>query len=242
MKITINKYHFLFALILPFLFNACSNDDAGENFDAFVDVFTVKKKVNGVAKKANAYYVYGNNTVASASAMPPDNSINRVSLTAIDDQKYDYHHQPDTSEFNLIPPPSGTYVFEIESAEREKIQKADLLQVIDLTIPEIITTSFNTSTLTLAVRWNKLTDSDGFFIKLLNNEGNIIYISNALAGSATEFYIGTGGGTWISSASVGEELMLQIQSVVIENDADEDYSLYNIEGTAIAEKKVTWGQ
>ncbi len=233
---------FFLSLCVPFLLNACSNDESTEDFDAIVDTFIVKKKIDGQIKSANAYYVYANNKVASATVTPPDDSGGSVSLNAVDDRKSDYHHEPDTTEFNLIPPEPGNYVFEIESAGGEVIQKTDLLKLINLTIPEIDSTYYSKSTLTLTVKWKKITDTDGLFIKLTDKEGDIVYISPALAGSVTELQIGTGEGNWISPANPGDVMILQIQSVVIEDNADKNYSLYNIEGTAIAEKIIIWGE
>lgn len=233
---------FLVAVIISLFLNACSDSNEKESFDAFTDVFVIKKKVDGVEKTANAYYVYANNTVASAKVIPPENSSNQVELTAINQQSFDYHHEPDTSEYSLTPPSYGSYVFEIESTEGETIQRTDLLTAVNLTIPEITSTTYNTSTLSLTVKWNKVTGTDGIFVKLLNKEGEIVYISYALANSVSEYHIGIGGGNWKASADNGDELVLQIQSVIIEDDADESYSLYNIEGTAIAEKTIIWGE
>ncbi len=242
MKAALFKSRFALTLIFLIFINACNNDADQENFDVFADVFMVKKKIDGEILTANAYYVYSNYAIESVTVVPPENSNSPISLTAIDDWKLNYRHEPDSTEFNPTPPVSGNYIFEIENSSGEKIQKTDLLKVVNLTIPEIISATYNQTTLALTVKWQEITDTYGIFVKLADKEDNLLYISYALASSVTEFQIQTGDINWISSVSPGDELVLQIQSVVIEEDADENHSLYNIEGTAVAEKTITWGE
>lgn len=242
MKASRYKSKVLLAIILSCILSSCTNDDKGEDFEAFADALIIKKLINGEAKTAIAYYVYGNNSIASAKVIPPGGLDGSVSLSAIDGRKYDYAHLPDSMNFSTLPPISGNYMFEIESAKGEKIQQADFLEVTILNIPEITYTSYNSSILTLTVKWKALSGSDGISVILSDKEGNPVFSSNILGPSATEFHIGTGGGSWISSANIGDDLVLQIQSLVIEEDANEEYSLYNIAGIAIAERAIKWGE
>ncbi|MCA1758917.1 MAG: hypothetical protein LC658_04025, partial [Bacteroidales bacterium] len=131
---------------------------------------------------------------------------------------------------------------DMESTKGEAVQETDFLEIINLEIPEIVSTSFNTNTLTLTVKWEAVAGADGTAVKLTDKQGNIVFISYGLTPATTEFPLGTGSGTWTSSANLGDELILQVQAYVVESDVNEEISLYNISGIAIGEKEIIWGQ
>lgn len=232
----------LIFLLIALLFTACKKETGETEFEVFADAYTVTKLVDGEPQTAVAFYAYGNKNIASARVTPPTGESGLVQLAASDGSSFTFYKEPEPKDFNTEWPTEGIYVFDVESTNGETIQETDFLEIINLEIPEIVSTSFNTNTLTLTVKWETVAGAEGAAVKLTDKQGNIIFISYGLSPSTTEFPLGTGSGTWTSSANLGDELILQVQAFVVESDVNEEISLYNIAGIAIGEKEIIWGQ
>jgi hypothetical protein len=232
----------LIILFIVSLFTACNKDTEEAEFEVFADAYTVTKLVDDEPKTAIAFYAYGNKNIASAKVTPPEGEGSSVQLGASNGSGYTFYKEPELEDYKTEWPTEGIYVFDVESTTGEVLQETDFLEIINLEIPEIVSTSFNTNTLTLTVKWEAIAGADGAVVKLTDKQGNIVFISYGLTSETTEFPLGTGSGTWTSSANMGDELILQVQSYVVESGVNEEISLYNIAGIAIGEKEIIWGQ
>jgi hypothetical protein len=232
----------LIFLIFSSFFTACNKENPETEFEVFADAYTVKKLVDDEPKTAIAFYAYGNKNISEAKVTPPEGEGSSVQLAASDGSGYTFYKEPEPEDFKSESPAEEIYVFDVESTSGEVVQETDLLEIVNPEIPEIVSTSFNTNTLTLTVKWEAITGADGTAVKLTDKQGNTIFISYGLSSTTTEFPLGTESGTWTSSANLGDELILQVQAYVVEGDVNEELSLYNIAGIAIGEKEIIWGQ
>lgn len=232
----------LIFLFIVSLFTACNKDTEETEFEVFADAYTVTKLVDGEPKTAVAFYAYGNKNIAAAKVTPPEGEASSVQLAASDGSSYTFYKEPEKDDFKPDWPATGNYVFEVESTSGEVIQETDFLEIVNPEIPEIVSTTFSSSTLTLTVKWETIAGADGSVVKLTDKQGNIVFISYGLTPTTTEFPLGTGSGTWTSSVNSGDELILQVQSFIIEPGTEEELSIYNIAGIAIGEKEIVWGQ
>lgn len=242
MKLHHIYFGILLFLIIASLFTACNKDTVETEFEVFADAYTVTKLVDGEPKTAVAFYAYGNKNIASAKVTPPGGESDSIQLAASDGSSYTFYKEPRNNDFKPDWPATGNYVFDVESTSGEVVQETDFLELIYPEIPEIVSTSFNSSTLTLDVNWEAVAGADGTVVKLTDKQGNIVFISYGLTPTTTEFPLGTGSGTWTLSVNSGDELILQVQAFIIEPGTEEDLSIYNIAGIAIGEKEIVWGQ
>jgi hypothetical protein len=242
MKLHHIYFGILLFLIIALLFAGCNKDNIETEFEVFADAYTVKKMMDGEPKTAIAFYAYGNNNIASARVTPPAGESGSVQLNASEGSSFTFFKEPENEDFKPDWPATGNYVFEVESTSGELVQETDFLEIVNPEIPEIVSTTFSPSTLSLTVKWESLSGVDGSVVKITDKQGNIVFIGYGLTPTTTEFPIGTGTGTWYSSVNLGDELILQVQSYIIEQGTDEDLSVYNIAGIAIGEKEIVWGQ
>jgi hypothetical protein len=78
-------------------------------------------------------------------------------------------------------------------------------------------------------------------VKLLDEDGEVIFLSYTLIATADEYDINQDSGNWDGSAYSGENYTLQVQAFTYESGVSQDDFLYNIKEIAIAEKEITWG-
>ncbi|MCA1759807.1 MAG: hypothetical protein LC658_08560, partial [Bacteroidales bacterium] len=152
------KFHqintaFFLLLIFSSFFTACNKENQETAFEVFADAYTVKKLVDDEPKTAIAFYAYGNKNIASAKVTLPEGEGSSVQLAASDGSSYTFYKEPENEDLKTEWPAEGMFVFDVESTNGEIVQETDLLEIINLEIPEIVSTSFNTNTLTLTVKW-----------------------------------------------------------------------------------------
>lgn len=239
---TKNLYrNILLILALPAFFFACNDEDENIAFEVQADAYIVKKKMNDEMKYGIAYFAYGNKAIESATVTPPSGAGDAFSLEASQSSVYTYFKEPSADDYSATFPIEGQYVFDVESQDGEVIQQADLVQNGLLELPVITETTYHSDVQSLKVEWEAPDSADGHVVKLLNESGDIVFLSFTLTAVAEEYEINQASGNWNGSAYSGENYTVQVQAFTHESGVSQDDLLYNIQEIAIAEKQVAWG-
>ncbi len=230
----------LSVFILAFLFTGCNKDTANSEFEVFADTYVVKKLIEDEVKSAPAFYVYANAGIASVKVTPPGGGQS-FELARSPESSYTFYKEPEGMEFKAVSPTPGIYHFEVESTGGEIIQANDLLEILDLEIPEIVSTNYQSESFSMQVKWESVANADGYVLKLSNADGLTSFISFTVSPASTEYFIGPASGNWMIQVNSGDNLTLQVQAFAYDSDATAENNIYNIGEISIGEKEITWG-
>lgn len=229
-------------LALPFFFMACNEESEDVAFELKADAYVVKKMIDEEVKFGVAFFAYGNKAIASATVIPPTGAADdSFELQATESSVYTYYKEPTAGDYSPTFPVEGQYMFDVESEDGETLLETDLLENGLLEIPEITDATYQSGAETMIVEWEAPENADGHVIKLLNEEGKVIFLSYSLIATANEYNINQGSGNWNGTAYTGENYTLQVQAFTYESGVSQENLLYNIKEIAIGEKQVTWG-
>lgn len=171
------------ALLMTVMFTACMNDP-DPVFDIMGDVFVTKKIINDEIKYAPNYFVYSNIGMNSAKVTLP-NGGGTVDLEGTTGG-LTYKKEAVDSDYSLEMPDEGNYLFEAVSTKDETLQVGDELQLYDLEIPVVDSIEFlNTST--MQVSWNSVSGADGYFLKIVDANGDDVFLSLSLDANAHDY-------------------------------------------------------
>lgn len=228
----------LIVLIVFAGFTSCLKENKKE-FDVYSDVYTLKKLVENEIVYANVYYVYGNQNMKSAKVTTPDGGTIQLQITA--ETVFSLSKEPTETDFSTNPPKVGNYQFEVTSADDATIQNNDLLEFDDLMIPVITKSNYEDISQTLEVTWIKVPGADGYVVKMLETDGDYVYLGYTLNGDATSYGITMNVGNWFDTPGFGNTFKLQLHAFKYEAGAAEEEIVYNLQEISIAEKNIIWG-
>lgn len=232
----------LLILALPFFFMACNEESEDVAFEVKADAYVVKKKIDDETRFGIAFFAYGNKAISSVTVTPPSGSGDSFELTAAESNVYTYYKEPVGDDFTPNFPVQGQYVFDMESSDGETVQQTDVLENGILEIPVITDATYHTNTESMKVEWEAPENADGHVVKLLNEEGEVVFLSFTLIATADEYDINQGSGNWDGAAYSGENYTLQVQAFTYESGVGQEDLLYNIKEIAIGEMEITWGE
>lgn len=208
-------------------------------FEITGDIFVTKKLVNDVVQYAPSYFVYGTAGMTSATVTLPNGGA-----TLNLDGTYGgitYSKEATISDFSENTPEEGSYLFEAVSTRNETLQTSDQFQLGNLDIPVIDSVKFMSDGI-LRIGWNKATGADGYYIRILDAEGNIIFISYGVNNQTTYYDIDESGNTgkWEQNVSSGETCTAELNAFSYDSDATQSNGGYNIQEVAVRQTQLTW--
>lgn len=233
---------FLLILALPFLFMACNEESEEEAFELKADAYVVKKMIDEEVQFGVALFAYGNKAIARATVDPPTGAADdSFELEPAESSVYTYYKEPAADDFTPTFPIEGQYVFDVESEDGETLQETDLLENGLLEIPVITDATYHSGDESMNVEWEAPEIADGHVVKMLDEEGEVIFLSYTLIATADEYDINQGSGNWNGTASTGQTYTLQVQAFTYESGVSQENLLYNIKEIATGEMEITWG-
>lgn len=230
----------LMTFALPLFFWACNDDDEAAEFEVFADAFIVKKNIDDEMKHGISYFAYGNKSIASATVTPPAGES--FDLEASEESVYTFLKETSNEDFTGGFPQEGSYLFDVESKDGETVQLTEVVENGTLEIPVIGGTTYHSQNGTMTVEWEASENADGYVVRLLNEEGRVVFLSYALNATAEEFNINSSSGNWDSNANSGDNFTLQLQAFTYESGVPQEDLVYNIKEISVAETQVTWGE
>lgn len=220
-----------------------SCNDSETPLEVFADVMVINKKVDDVVKRAPAYYVYGNQSIESASVALPGNT-DTIALAGYPGSSFTFLKEPVAADYKDVQPTEGNYKFTVKSKDGEVLEVTDAFDFEGLPLPLIKKDTFVGSPASLNVEWAAVTGSDGFFVKLLDTDGKLIFSGYTVSSSTLKYTVSgsASSGSWVKAPVDGEDYILQVNAIAYDAGATSANSDYNVSEVSVTEKPITWGE
>ena len=219
-----------------------SCNDSEVPLEVFTDVFVINKKTDNVVKSANAYYAYGNQAILSATVVFP-NSGGNVELESSPGLVNEMSKVPGDSDFKTNAPVKGSYVFTVKGKNGETLQVPDILNYENLAIPQFTKIKFSGSPLILELEWNLIKEADGYFVKIFDEDGKLVFSGFNIKPEVNKYVITSSStsGFWNQAAVDGKSYVLQLNAFTNDAEANTSNYVYNISEISLAESLIQWG-
>lgn len=217
---------------------SCDDDPNVAPFDVIGDVYITKKMINEEVKFANSYYAYGNQAITMAQVTTPDGT--EIQLRAIGSDGYTFGKTATETDFTIDIPDEGNYMFDVIHEEIQH-QTVDLLVFNNLDFTVISSTDLANER--LSVEWEENPDAEVYMLRLISQEGEIIFTSPTLPSQANRYEIetNTGSGSWAAGyPNNGDMYTLEMHAFIFDEEATETDYTFNIQEVSISEEEVTW--
>lgn len=154
---------------------SCNDNSSTEAFNVLGDVFVSKRMINNEAMFANSYYAYGNQAMTMAQVTDPEGT--EITLHSTNSDSYTFGKPASSNDFSLDAPMEGNYTFDVINEEIQ-YQATDLLVFNNIDFTVIDSTSMQNEKLMVA--WEENADAEVYMIRLISDEGEIVFNSPTL--------------------------------------------------------------
>lgn len=223
-------------------FTAVSCNDVEEKLEVLTDVYVVNKDFDGEVKSATSYFAYANKSLMSASVAIPNNGGN-VELETQPGSNFNLAKEPADSDYTTIAPAEGSYTFTVKDMDGEIQVVSDVLSYDGLAVPHFTKINFTGSPFVLETEWAAISNADGFFIKMYNTSGKLIFSGYSVDSNILKYTItgSTNSGYWSETAVEGQTYLLQINAYTNDPEANSSNSAYNVQEISVGESQIEWG-
>jgi len=185
-----------------------------------------------------ALHAFGNKSFSAVTAKAPDNTS--FTLKSYNGYTYDYYYETEEDEFVATLPDEGNYTFACSFTTGESVTAADELSD-DVLYPVNITKAvYDDTDSRIELEWTSEEDDvDYYVIFMENDDDDIVYVSQALAGTVDDFNISSSTYTWVNGETPenGMTYKVSINAYMYETAAGADL---NIQAKSIATASVVW--
>ncbi len=195
-----------------------------------------------MVKSAPAYYAYANQPMSSVTVTIPNNGGN-VELESSPGSMNNMAKEPKDSDFKTTAPIKGSYAFTIKGMNGETLQVPDVVNYENLSIPQFTKIKFSGTPFILELEWNIITNADGYFVKMFDLDGKLIFSGYNIKPDANKYVItsSSSSGYWSKAAVDGEEYLLQLNAFINDSEATLSNYIYNISEISLSETQIKWG-
>ncbi|WP_297097712.1 hypothetical protein [uncultured Draconibacterium sp.] len=232
----IGKTLTIFLIVAGFF--ACSDDDNSVPFEVIGDVFVIKRNIDGEDQYANSYVAWGNQPMSHAEVTTPGAAS--LTLDPASENMNTYAKEPALAEYSSAAPVEGNYQFLVINEDITH-QAVDLLDFDNIAFTTI--TSAEVDNQLLAVHWETNANADAYVIRLINEAGEMAFVSQTLPTQMTslqEIGVGTANGSWQETPEVGNVYNIEFLTIRFEDDAVSSDAAYHIQEIAVTEQETTW--
>ncbi len=219
---------------------SCIDDPEPPVLDARTDVFIQKIQDNGDDQYALAFWIAGNKGLDSVAISGPEGGTwtieggnnNPQVLTML----------PDKEDYSATMPPAGDYTFKVtstQSGEAPLLQK-DELEEEELGVVMIDTVKF--TDLKLNISWGTVSGTDNYLVRLFDEEGDLIFLSNQIENDETDYKFGTTDNGWLNTSRIplaGDSCRIEILALLYESSAITDKD-YNLQCISLDSEDIEW--
>ena len=119
----------------------------------------------------------------------------------------------------------------------------DMLSYDGLAIPQFTKINFSGTPLTLETEWEAVPEADGYFIKMYNTSGKLIFSGYSVDSNILKYTItgSTNSGYWSETAVEGQTYLLQINAYTNDAEANSSNAAYNVQEISVGESQIKWG-
>jgi hypothetical protein len=233
----------LFTLIsVSLVLFSCLDDPEPVALDFVPDVFVQKVTDNGQELYAPAFLVFGNKALESGTLEGPSGGNWTLENDSADSRILNL--LPEDEDFTATMPETGTYSFTVTSTQTDEapVTLTDILEDAELDAVVIDTTEFNNSEMTTS--WQSVSGTDMFLLRLYDESGQLIYISDQITANQTDYTVRNFDGNWLSSnmPEDGESYVVELLAILYEQGTSSGNMQYNIQFISIGTSEIVWGE
>lgn len=227
-------------VLLAFGFTSCF-DEPEDEFQVEADVYYINKMVNGVWVHGTTYYVYGNQSMSSATVTTPL-SGETIELKPAANFYNVMVNSPAEEDYTAFIPEQGNFQFEVTSEKGEVLYSSDEQDFENLEGAVIDSIGYDTGSFLVKVTWNKIDDCDGYYLKMFDAADELVFEGYGVGTDVTEFIVSEyyNTGNWEKEPVDGEDYSLLLQTFVYDNDATTSNASYNIKEVTLTDTTLTW--
>ena len=207
---------------------SCIDDPEPPVLDARTDVFIQKIQDNAEEKYALAFWIAGNKGLDSVAISGPGGGAwtlegegnNTQVLTML----------PDEEDYSVNMPATGDYIFKVTSTQagESPLLLEDELEEGELGVVMIDTIKF--VDLKLNISWETVSATDNYLVRLYDEQGELIFLSNQIENNKTDYAFGTTDNGWLNTSGIplpGDSCRVELLALLFESTAiiDKDYNL-----------------
>ncbi len=208
--------------------------------EADTDVYMIKKMSGETPVYGVAFYAYCNHVMKSGTVTQTGDLGSQVNLGLNPGSIYTLYKEPTENEFYGTLPEESEYRFNVVAENGQTSESSDYLKVKDLGIPTILKAEVGDVEKLLDITWTKITDADGYVVKIVEDNGSYIYSSGALSPETDTLSINLLVGNWTKTMEKGNTYNIEISAFAYEDNANALTAIYNIESISIAQMSITW--
>ena len=162
-----------------------------------------------------------------------------MTLDPASDNLYTYAKEPGLNEYFASAPVEGNYQFLVINEDITH-QSVDLLDFDDIAFSTL--SSYDVADGVLSVQWESNSVAEAYLIRLINQSGDVAFLSQTLPTQMTRLDIGanTASGSWSETPVAGNVYTIEFLTFRFEDDATSLDATKNIQEIAVTEQEVIW--
>lgn len=226
---TLMNSNVLIGIMFAFLLASCMDDD-DVTPEMAGDVYYLAKATEQDTVYALGFQAASNVDVVSVYA----ESAYYPYVSLVMSYSTYFYYDPDEYEYMPGVPSPDNFVFTAQLSSGETLSASDQLQAAYLDPVEIVSAEFQGSG-TLLAAWNGTEGAEYYQIRMLDQSGNVVYLSEGLSSSATSYTITAGNGEWAGgySPSTGEVLTLEVVAYLFDYPDTSKYQSLSMADTTV---------
>lgn len=155
--------------------------------------------------------------------------------------KQDFVWETPVSQFTKTLPATGEYVFNAVFSDGKTLMFNDILTSDIIAPPKIRSCAWVKQNARVEVQWDKVQRADIYNVKLLDQSGNILFVSPAFTNATTSYYFAADTQGWQSSTSVpaeGQTVKVEVTSYLLEAQNETN----DLQCIAKSRSEIIWGK
>ena len=214
--------------------------DSEVALDVNTDVYMIKKMAGDVPVFGVAFYAYGNQIMKSGTVTQVGGLGEQINLGLNPGSIYTLYKEPSEDEFYGYLPTASEYKFSVLSESGQSQVSSDFLNVKNIGVPFILKAEIGDVQKLFDITWTKVTNADGYVVKIAEENGNYIYSTGAVSSETTTVSINLLVGNWTKPIEQGNAYVVEVSAFAYEDNVDSYTAAYNLETISIASKTVIY--
>lgn len=226
-------------VLFPLLFSSCLDNEV--DLTGYGDAY-ILVEVNGQdTVKGLGLHAYSYSEFKSVVAIVTGNQSLSYTLTPYLDFKQDFLYTTPLSQYSMTLPATGEYIFNVTFADGQTLALYDRLTSDFIAPPKITRCIYTKLNATVDVEWEKVKLADAYNVKLIDQNGKILFVSPAYNNSTTVYSFGSGTQGWQSAASIpadGQVVNVEVAAYLMEATLVQD----ELQCISKSRYEITWGE